>query len=83
VEDFAHRPRKVLAGIGEHDGSTDSAEQRLTEFLLQQLDLMTDRRMGKMQLIGCQREAREPRRSLEPTQRAQAYWRSRHASLMN
>ncbi len=51
-QNIPNTARKVVAGIGEHDGSADSAEQRLTKFLFEQFDLMTHRGMGKVQLIG-------------------------------
>ena len=65
VEGLAHRYRETLAGLGQAHLARHAQEQRRADPLLEQLDLIADRRLGHAQLLAGTGEAAEPGRGLE------------------
>ena len=57
--------------VGQREGAVYAMEQAPVEKRLQGLDLVTDRSLGDMQLLGRPREAQVAGRSLEGPERAQ------------
>ena len=62
------RLQQILARVGQGDGTSLAVKQRLAKQLLQRADLLTDGRLGEVQLLGRLMKAAEPGRRLEAAQ---------------
>ena len=67
----AHVAVQLPAFRGRHDAATLAREQRHAQIALEELDLVTDRRVGHAQLFGSLAHAQSPGRRLEALQGVQ------------
>ena len=65
VEGAPHRRHQELALVGQQQSPVEAPEQQRAEMLLQRLDLMADRGLGHVELVGGAGEAQMARRGLD------------------